>query len=272
MYHHNTDFLQTNGYLITDIPAFPPTDLEHTLRAFMDSDPTRRQCYLQKHFGYAFDGYSYAGQVDSTNQAEDDLVSTFVFSNFYPIERYPAEFQSFLNAGWHQIRPIIQALEIKLITGLDVMGLGLTGLLDFYQQHIGHMVSCNYYPPMQHFATSAADNTRLSAHPDVSLFTVFPFGIDGELEMEIPDASGQVMWQSVSATDMMVIFPGYLMERWSGGALKALNHRVKVARDVTLERFSFAFFSLPFPNRRFILPSGSEMTSELYFEDYLNLF
>ncbi|MEM7126488.1 MAG: 2OG-Fe(II) oxygenase family protein [Chloroflexota bacterium] len=276
---HGIELLKRDGYLITSIPAFSVAELQESFNRFIQADPLYKERYLQQYFGYGFDGYSYQGQTDSSNQAADDLVSTFVFSNFYEVIRYPVEFQNFLTESWQQIRPLIQSLEISLLEELK-----LSGLLDFYQQHMGHMVSCNYYPPIENFATAAADNTRLSAHPDVSLFTVFPFGMDGELEAELKDRAGCTIWQSIPASRQVVLFPGYLMELWSDGAIKALNHRVKLAQDVTAERFSFAFFSLPFPERRFVLPnrgpasaSGSISdsrftTSEGYFEAYLNLF
>ena len=54
--------------------------------------PLTPQIPKDPYFGYGFDGYSYAGQTDSTNQAEDDLVSTFVFSNFFPPDRFRPKF------------------------------------------------------------------------------------------------------------------------------------------------------------------------------------
>lgn len=278
------DFLKAEGYLVTSHAAFSVEELLACFRAFLAAAPAYQENYLQKQFGYGFDGYSYVGQPDSSNQAEDDLVSTFVFSNFYEVTCYPSEFQRFLKGGWHQVRQAIQTLEIEVIEQLNI-----PGLLDFYQQDVGHMVSNNYYPPLQNFATTAADNTRLSAHPDVSLFTVFPFGIDDHFELEQRHHSGPSTWLSLQASPLhdaampgsaaeaalsnsIVLFPGYLLELWSNGAIRALNHRVRLARDVTSERFSFAFFSLPFPQREFTLPGHGTMTSEAYFEAYLALF
>ena len=110
----------------------------------------------------------------------------------------------------------VRSLEIDLLTQLDI-----PGLLDFYLKNAGHMVSNNYYPPVQEFTSSAAGNTRLSAHPDASLFTVFPFGIDEELELELAGESGESVWQSVDASGSILLYPGYLMEMWTHGAIKA---------------------------------------------------
>ena len=260
-------FLKSEGYLITSKPALGNEELLSCFRALIDTDPAYKQRYLQKRFGYAFDGYSYAGQADSSNQAEDDVVSPFVISEFYEVERYPSEFRPFLDGGWHTTLQTIRALEIELLELLNI-----SGLLDFYRQDMGHMISNNYYPPTRNFATAAAGNTRLSAHPDVSLFTVFPFGIDDDLELELIDDNGFSTWQSVQASASMLLYPGYLLELWTNGAIKALNHRVRLARDAATERFSFSFFSLPFPQREFVMPGRGTLTSEAYFEAYVGLF
>ncbi len=261
------DVLKSQGYLVMSKPALCNEELLDCFRAFIDTDPAYKERYLQKRFGYAFDGYSYVGQPDSSNQAEDDLVSTFVLSEFYDVERYPSEFHRFLHGGWRATLQTIRALEIEALELLNI-----PGLLDFYRQNVGHMISNNYYPPIRNFAATAADNTRLSAHPDASLFTIFPFGIDDDLELELIDDSGLSAWQSVQASASMLLYPGYLLELWTNGDIKALNHRVRLAHDVAAERFSFAFFSLPFPQREFVMPGRGTMTSEAYFEAYVGLF
>ena len=159
------------------------------------------------------------------------------------MDRYPEEFQSFLKGGWHKVVETVRSLETDLLTQLDI-----PGLLDFYRQNAGHMVSNNYYPPQQQFTTTAADNTRLSAHPDASLFTVFPFGIDRELELQVTGESGEPVWRSVDAVDSILLYPGYLMEMWSQGAIKAMNHRVRLSankrgRTIHLLLFLAAFSS-----------------------------
>ena len=264
---HSIDLLKTDGYLVTPYAALNNDELLASFRAFANTDRAYKQRFMQKEYGYAYDGYSYVGQADSSHQAEDDLVSTFVLSEFFALDRYPAEFQGFLNCGWKTVLGVVRSLELELLTQLD-----MPALLDFYQQNVGHMVSNNYYPAVQDFATNAADNTRLSAHPDASLFTVFPFGIDEELELELTDEKGSPVWQSVLASASILLYPGYLMEMWSQGAIKALNHRVRLGRDATSERFSFSIFSLPFPQRAFEMPGRGSMTSGAYFDAYAALF
>ena len=263
----SAELLRSRGYLVTSCAAVDSSELQEAFRTFIGRDRDYQLRFLQKQYGYAYDGYSYYGQSDSSHQAEDDLISTFVLSEFYPMERYPVEFHGFTNGSWKEVVQTVRSLEIDLLTQLDI-----PGLLDFYLKNAGHMVSNNYYPPVQEFTSSAAGNTRLSAHPDASLFTVFPFGIDEELELELTGESGESVWQSVDASRSILIYPGYLMELWTHGAIKAMNHRVRLGKDGAAERFTFSFFSLPFPLREFDMPGRGRMTSEGYFDAYGALF
>ena len=259
--------LKSSGYLVTSCAALDSSELQEAFRSFICRNRDYQLRFLQKQYGYAYDGFSYYGQSDSSHQAEDDLISTFVLSEFYPVERYPVEFHGFLSGSWKEVEKTVRSLEIDLLTQLDI-----PGLLNFYQQNAGHMVSNNHYPPVQEFTTTAAGNTRLSAHPDASLFTVFPFGIDEELELEQTGESGEPVWQSVDASESILLYPGYLMEMWTHGAIKAMNHRVRLGKDGAAERFTFSFFSLPFPLREFDMPGRGMMTSEGYFDAYGALF
>ncbi len=263
----SADLLKSRGYLVTSRAALDCTELLEAFRTFIHRVRDYQLRFLQKRYGYAYDGYSYYGQTDSSHQAADDLISTFVLSEFYPVDRYPEEFQSFLKGSWKKVVQTVRSLETDLLTRLEI-----PGLLDFYHHYAGHMVSNNYYPPQQQFTAAAAGNTRLSAHPDASLFTVFPFGIDKELELQVTGENGETVWQSVDAADSILLYPGYLMEMWSQGAIKAMNHRVRLSDNSTAERFTFSIFSLPFPQREFAMPGRGMMTSEAYFDAYGALF
>ena len=263
----SADHLKSRGYLVTSFAALDRSQLLDAFLTFIHRSRDYQLRFLQKQYGYAYDGFSFYGQTDSSHQAEDDLISTFVLSEFYPVDRYPEEFLGFLKGSWKEVAGTVRSLEIALLMQLD-----MPGLLDFYHGNAGHMVSNNYYPPLQQFTSTAAGNTRLSAHPDASLFTVFPFGIDEELELQVTSEKGQPVWQSVDATDRILIYPGYLMEMWTQGAIKAMNHRVRLSDNRAAERFTFSFFSLPFPLREFEMPGRGLMTSEAYFEAYGALF
>ncbi|MFY0650953.1 MAG: 2OG-Fe(II) oxygenase family protein [Cyclobacteriaceae bacterium] len=251
-----------DGIFKTNIPAFSDQLLKNCFRSFLDQSEAYRKSHLQKNYGYAFDGYSYYGQKDSSNQAYDDLLETFVFSNFFPKEKYPKEFYHFLTTEWQQVLDVVSKTEEKIISAFNTL------LLSKIYKSIGHMVSCNYYPAQKQFNHAAAENTRLSAHPDVSLITIFPFGIDGELEFETADGS----WKSLPPFKHVVGFSGYLSELATDGAQKALNHRVRLSSNINKERFSFAFFSLPFPKQNIKLPSEKILTGKAYFKKYLQLF
>ena len=254
-----------DGIFYTDMPAVPSEQLQACFQGFLNQPDSYRKQHLQKHYGYAFDGYSYYGQKDSSNQAYDDLMETFVFSDFFPADKYPKSFNPFLGEEWPELLTMIMSIEEHMIQDL-----GLDELLSLHQQ-MGHMVSNNYYPAQKKFDHVAANNTRLSAHPDVSLFTIFPFGVDGELEYETRDGK----WQSLAPTNKIVGFSGYLMEVLSGGKIKALNHRVKLSENTSKERFSFAFFSLPRPDAELPVVAKNRvgvMSGEEYFDEYLGLF
>ncbi|MDE0140547.1 MAG: 2OG-Fe(II) oxygenase family protein [Caldilineaceae bacterium] len=263
----SADHLKSRGYLVTSFAALDRSELLDAFRTFIHRSRSYQLRFLQKQYGYAYDGFSFYGQTDSSHQAEDDLISTFVLSEFYPADRYPEEYLGFLKGSWKEVAETVRSLETALLTQLDI-----PGLLDFYHGNAGHMVSNNYYPPLQQFTSTAADNTRLSAHPDASLFTVFPFGIDEELELQVTGEDGESVWQSVEAADSILVYPGYLMEMWTHGAIKAMNHRVRLSDNRAAERFTFSFFSLPFPLREFEMPGRGMMTSEAYFEAYGALF
>ncbi|MCB1705970.1 MAG: hypothetical protein KDI17_13980 [Halioglobus sp.] len=256
------------GLILTDIPLWPATPMLAATREFMQSAMSSRCRYLQKCYGLAFDGYSHCGQVDSTHQAPGDLLHTFVYSDIYPPERYPPPFQPCLRQQWPALTRQLQTLEVSLLAAYR------EDLRPWYQQSVGHMMSANYYPPQRQFSAAAAGNTRLSAHPDVSLFTVFPFGLDSAFEYE--DALGQ--WHPAPAADTMVAFPGYLLEWLSGGRIKALNHRVRLDADAARERYSFAVFSIPMPGTTVSRASPTpgqprqQLTAQGYFEHYGSLW
>jgi hypothetical protein len=256
------------GLILTDIPVLPVAPILQCMQDFMSSEDSHRLHFLQKEYGFAFDGYSHCGQVDSTHQAAEDLLHTFVLSDFYPAERYPVAFQSFILQQWPELVSQLRNLELSMIETLPVE------LRTWYQHSAGHMLSANYYPSLSQFNTAAHGDTRLSAHPDVSLFTVFPFGLDSAFQYETP----QGQWLSAPETDRMIAFPGYLLEWLSNGKVKALNHRVRLDSDQARERYSFAVFSIPARDTsvsRVVGPSGAEqqsLTAQAYFRQYLSLW
>lgn len=198
------------------------------------------------------------GQKNSLNQYDTDLLHSFVLSEFSKKEQFPVEFHSFLKTEWHELISKIKTLELELIDQLEIKGLH-----DFYDSSIGHMVSCNYYPKLN---PAHAEVLRLSKHVDVSLFTVFVFGIDKGFSFQNIKNEKEALFSN----DNIVVFPGYLLELLSNGKYKALEHQVDFF-DVNKERFSFAFFSLPRPNQKLRFQK-LEFTSESYFEKYLALF
>ena len=224
------------GIMATDVPALPSAGLPDQLRAFVAQPWAYRRRYLQSAYRTAFDGYSFAGQTDSLNQGPDDALHSFVFSDFSPRSTFPDEFQRFLRDEWPEVTRVARAIERGLLVRL-----GVEGLLEPYDESFGHMMSANYYPP----AAGGGPNggLRLTEHPDVSLLTLFPFGVEAGFEHQ--DAAGA--WQALAPCNRAAAFAGELLEWLTAGRIRALNHRVAPACG---ERFSFSLFSLPRPGTR----------------------
>lgn len=248
------------GFYKSELKSFDLIEIEKSFNSFLSTNFEYKEQFLQSNYSYGFDGYSYLGQKNSTNQYSTDLLHSFVISDFIDFNLFPKEFHSFFLKKWDTLQTEIRALEKFILSELNI-----DGLIDFYDNNIGHMISCNYYPKIENRTIKQPE--RLSMHTDVSLLTVFPFGFDSDFYFE--DSNGK--WQNIEATNQVVVFPGYLLEKISKGKIKALNHKVILPEIRDSERFSFAYFSLPYPNKKFEINNKST-TSEEYFKDYLSLF
>lgn len=51
------------------------------------------------------------------------------------------------------------------------------------------MVSCNSCTPAEDFKSPPRENIRLSSHPDVSLFTIFSFGVEKGFSRQRPNGA-----------------------------------------------------------------------------------
>jgi 2OG-Fe(II) oxygenase superfamily len=244
---------------LTDIPALPLPHLADSLRDFCRAVPEYRQRYLQQNYGTAFDGYSFPGQKDSLNQGPEDHLHSFVFSDFYSLDRYPPEFHTFIHEHWSSLCHQVQAVEQRILTEL-----GLESIASQFTSNFGHMMSANYYPGLKHTDTGK-DAVRLSAHPDVSLLTVFPQGLGKDFQYQ--DVDGQ--WRDAPETDRLTLFAGDLLQWLTEGEIPALNHRVKHS-DSSGERFSFALFSLPMPAIILTSVSGNTITTEDWYRLHLS--
>ena len=68
--------------------------LENAFKDFMSKSFNYRKIYCQQNYNYGFDGYSYLGMEESTNQYAADLLHSFVLSEFHTIHSFPKEFYS----------------------------------------------------------------------------------------------------------------------------------------------------------------------------------
>lgn len=254
--------LRDDGFITTNIPAFKDTVLRTALQRFLGLPLSERMQYAQKKLGVAFDGYSYMGQADSLNQYDKDLLHSFVLSNISAVATFPEIFQEYLKQKFPEQLAYSTALEKEVLHWLGFSELDL-----FYDDHIKHMVSCNFYPALDLTDQKTKASDRLSFHTDVSLFSVFLFGLESGFAYE--KSSGEKVLQN--AIDEVVLFPGYFMELMTNGKIKALNHGVILPENSREERFSFAFFSIPKP-RASIQHSSFAGSGQAYYEHYLNQF
>ncbi|MBL6662847.1 MAG: hypothetical protein ISP71_01980 [Flavobacteriales bacterium] len=244
-----------NGYFKTNI-CLDKTIIDESFKTFMSRHISYRKNFLQTEYNYAFDGYSYMGQKNSTNQYAHDSLHSFVVSDFQAVKNYPIEFHPFLNTYWNKLTSIVKAVEHNLLHKMLVQ----SEIIQFHEKNVGHMMSLNFYPIVK------KENTkRLSIHKDVSLISIFPFGISRELF--IIDENGNEI--KIPATKNLIAFPGFLIELLSKGRIKALQHYVNYDESINQERYSYVIFSIPKPYTN--LPIIN-INSENYFKKYLSLF
>ena len=247
-------------YLALDI-QLRAHSLKKCFTKFLEKDSSYKQRFLQKEFGYGFDGYSYPGQLDSINQAYDDRLHSFVFSDDFTMDKYPIEFRSFLTFDFIEIKN-------KLLDSIkNILG---TQSKEVLTEHFSFSVSANFYP-----ASIAANSTfhrtqRLTEHLDGSLITFFPFGLDDQLQYQ-QDSK----WVDWPASKSAICFPGYLMELITEGAIRGLNHRVLLPEGNIDDRFSFAFFLVPKKESSISFVENEKKYSISpieYYQKYLALF
>lgn len=254
--------LRYDGFITTNISASKDIVLRTALQRFLELPLSERMLYSQKKLGVAFDGYSYMGQTDSLNQYDKDLLHSFVLSDISSQENFPQPFQEYISQEFPQQLVYIRALEKKVLKAL-----GFSEFNMFYDEHIKHMVSCNFYPELDLPNQKTNSLNRLSFHTDVSLFSVFLFGLESGFAYE--NSNGEKRIQHT--INEVVLFPSYFMELLTNGKIKALSHGVILPENSMKERYSFAFFSMPKPNASIQFGSFRGSGQE-YYEHYLNQF
>lgn len=246
-----------------DVEIESDAKIRNTFSNFLKRDVEYREQFLQKNYTKAFDGYSFMGQKDSSNQYEKDRLHSFVISEFNDINKFPIEFHDFLQHDWKNITQKLRKIEIDIVKDL-----GFQDLINLYEEDVmGHMMTCNFYPKPSVYQDNADAKLRLSSHKDISLFTIFPYGISKGFSY-LNSKNENI---EVEENNKLIVFSGYFLEFMTGGSIEALDHRVDLPKDLNSERYSFALFSIPKPNKTFLL-NGEKIKSEEYYKKYLSLF
>lgn len=245
-----SDLLEHNTGIIID--AFS---------CFLQKEAKYKNQYLQCNYKNAFDGYSFIGQKDSLNQYDYDMLHSFVLSDFHAIKEFPVEFQPFLINEWPKLISKVKEHELKIIEKYQLPFEEL-----YKEDKMGYMMSCNYYPKPKEIGIRNNNQLRLSTHPDVSLFTTFPYGIKEGLSYFQNEETIELKEQTKT-----ISFLGYFAEFFSNKKNFALEHQVELPTDFSSERFSFAVFSIPKPTSNFII-NQKETSGKEYYDKYLSIF
>ena len=130
-----------NGYFKSNL-CLKDRLIDTAYKEFISKDFTYKKTYLQKKYNYGFDGYSYLGQKDSSNQYAEDLLRSFVISEFSDPKTFPKEFQPFLKHQWTYLTDKIKQVELKILESLNIDN--KKDIIRFHEQYIGYMMSMNY--------------------------------------------------------------------------------------------------------------------------------
>jgi isopenicillin N synthase-like dioxygenase len=241
-----------------NVEAFSSNNLVSAFKLFLNQPLDYRTQFLQTKYARAFDGYSFLGQENSFNQYSTDQLHSFVFSEFTKTEDFPKEFHSYLKTEFLEVKKAVTNLELEVLESFKD-----DDFLTIYKANFGHMISCNYYPKI----SDKTITERLSMHKDVSLFSMFPYGLDKGLAYKC--TNNRV--EDLDFKSTIFGFKGFGAEFFLGDNLKGLNHKVNYSETENSERFSIAFFSMPKPNTIFTF-RGKTYNSETFYTNYLNLF
>ena len=237
---------------------FSNENLISAFKIFLSKPIEYRTQFLQNKYVNAFDGYSFLGQEDSLNQYSTDQLHSFVFSEFTKVDSFPKEFETYLKTEFLEVKKAVTTLELILLESLNN-----PEFTAIYKKYFGHMMSFNFYPKV----TDNNATERLSMHKDVSLFSVFPYGLDKGLAYQ----NTINREKNLGVKNAIFGFKGFGAQYFLDDKLKGLNHKVNYDLTDNNERFSVAFFSIPKPNTIFTF-KGKTFNSETFYTTYLNLF
>ncbi len=176
---------------------------------------------------------------------------TYYAPNLWPDER---EFRETVLAYYHSAFDVSIRLLEEIARAADLPG-------DFFQDKFNPpmaLLRANYYPPRP--KNAGAKDFGIAEHTDYGCLTLL--AMDGVSGLEVQLGDGH--WEPVNAQPgEFVINFGEMLERWSGGRIKATLHRVRGSDE---ERISVPFFLKPSYDTN-VAPIGSD--ERLKAGDYL---
>ena len=132
-----------NGHFQTNV-RIDRLPLENAFKEFLSKSTRYKKSFIQSKYDYGFDGYSYLGMKNSTNQYAYDLLHSFVISDQQPTCAFPKEFRHFIRKYWNDLINKVATIEKEII--LKLPNEFQSQIQEFHNKHSGYCASLNYYP------------------------------------------------------------------------------------------------------------------------------
>lgn len=221
----------------------------------------REQDYKDR-FQKGFFGYSPLGHERTDDCPDPTPVECFVIGEDDTEGALPRELRTTRSAYFEACVLIAEQIFGTLVTALAFDTVGLS------RRDFQFTLQVNFYPSCKDLGRRPT--LRMGDHVDPGVMTIFPAGVDGQLEYL--NASNR--WTRVERSDRVTVIAGKALEFLTGGRIPALRHRVAAASDSHEERFAFPFTIIPRRETRLCrLPQfggGSEaLRGEAFMNQYL---
>jgi len=275
------DAVQDIGFLTLSNTALSTEEVTHTLNAyrefFMSAEANKRSVDMSKTGSNRGWGASKSEQVDPKSNPDykeffdcgvevlkdDPQAHLSVYaSNQWPIA--PEDFQKNIEDYFSKARVV----ALDLLRGIsDSIGADADFFADKFDKPMA-LLRGNFYPQRPDSATEK--DFGIAPHTDYGCLTLL--ATDGQPGLEVQIKDGE--WLPVSAQPgTFIINFGEMLEAWTGGDIKATNHRVVGGSN---ERISIPLFFNPNYDTNVAAKGAKEISagdylSKRYNETYTHL-